>query len=674
MSITKSIGKNTLGGGKKMNVDLKTYNRSTHNVGYVWRNTQSPGTLVPFMCELSTANETWEIDLTHNIMTHPTVGPLFGSFKFQADVFTCPIRLYNAMLHNNALNVGLNMAQVKFPKIEVNIGRDSSTNENEEFSQINPSCLLSYLGIKGYGKVIKNTTTNANVRKNFTSTIAYYDIFKNYYANKQEEDFYIITKNQDINVYVADDMGGVNAGKEITANSAYIGILKEDAVSVVDFQNKTRILVGRGNQYGGYIWYRTRDLIEGEVIYNSWNIDGENKEMIIFKLTEKGELNNPVTLQNAVLETETGISKFKLEIIDNVRDDILSRGKGEFIVSNSYDFKYLQQLASRTNANGKYAPGVIDASMPWRGKQNYSNLNTTNNQFGLALKTYQSDMFNNWVNTDWIDGDNGINKITAVKIDPESNSFQLDTLNLAQKVYNMLNRIAVSGGTYQDWLETVYTGQYTNRSETPVYEGGMSTIVDFQEVISQSETADSPLGSLAGRGITRGQKGGHLVIKVDEPSYIIGICSLTPIVDYCQGNRFDTELDSLDDLHKPALDAIGFQDRIASTMDWRATTWEEGVRHDFSIGKQPAWIEYMTNVNKTFGNFALKDNEAFMVLNRWYETIYQNNYMDASTYIDPRKYNYIFADTSIDAMNFWVQIGLDIKRREPISAKVIPNM
>ena len=67
--------------------------------------------------------------------------------------------------------------------------------------------------------------------------------------------------------------------------------------------------------------------------------------------------------------------------------------------------------------------------------------NTKTNQFGLWVKTYQSDIFNNWVNTEWIDGDNGINAITAIKIDPESNSFQLDTLNLAKKVYDMLNRI-----------------------------------------------------------------------------------------------------------------------------------------------------------------------------------------------------------------------------------------
>ena len=50
----------------------------------------------------------------------------------------------------------------------------------------------------------------------------------------------------------------------------------------------------------------------------------------------------------------------------------------------------------------------------------------------------------------------------------------LDSLNIAQKVYNMLNRIAVSGGSYKDWIETVYTTDYYYRAyrdwETPVYE------------------------------------------------------------------------------------------------------------------------------------------------------------------------------------------------------------
>ena len=76
----------------------------------------APGTLVPFCKILMTPGDTHEIDLTHQIMTHPTIGPLFGSYKVQADIFQCPIRLYNAMLHNNALNIGLDMSKVKLPK------------------------------------------------------------------------------------------------------------------------------------------------------------------------------------------------------------------------------------------------------------------------------------------------------------------------------------------------------------------------------------------------------------------------------------------------------------------------------------------------------------------------------------------------------------------------------
>ena len=76
---------------------------------------------------------------------------------------------------------------------------------------------------------------------------------------------------------------------------------------------------------------------------------------------------------------------------------------------------------------------------------------------GMLLKTYDSDIFNNWVQTDWIDGAGGITEITSIDITANDGKLTMDALNLQQKVYNMLNRIAVSGGTYRDWLETVYT-------------------------------------------------------------------------------------------------------------------------------------------------------------------------------------------------------------------------
>ena len=139
-------------------------------------------------------------------------------------------------------------------------------------------------------------------------------------------------------------------------------------------------------------------------------------------------------------------------------------------------------------------------------------LNTTSSQYGLCLKTYNSDLLQNWINTEWIDGVTGINEISAV--DVSDGKLTMDALNLSQKIYNMLNRIAVSGGTYRDWLETVFTGgNYMERCETPMFEGGMSTEIVFQEVISNSASGGQPWGTLAGRGYDTGkQKGGHIKI------------------------------------------------------------------------------------------------------------------------------------------------------------------
>ena len=309
---------------------------------------------------------------------------------------------------------------------------------------------------------------------------------------------------------------------------------------------------------------------------------------------------------------------------------------------------------------------------------------STDPQYGLCLKTYNSDLLQNWVNTEWIDGVNGINEISAV--DVSNGQLTMDALNLAQKVYNMLNRIAVSGGTYRDWLETVFTGgNYMERCETPVFEGGMSQEIVFQEVISNSATANEPLGTLAGRGTsTQRQKGGHIKIKVTEPCYIIGIGSITPRIDYSQGNEFYVFHETLDDIHKPALDGIGYQDSV----NWKRAWWENQYatvsgalnRYQPAVGKTVAWIDYMTNINRTFGNFANNKSEAFMVMNRNYEFDSSisaggiSKIADLTTYIDPVKFNYIFADTNLDAMNFWVQTKFDIKCRRLISAKQIPNL
>nr|DAH72131.1 MAG TPA: Major capsid protein [Microviridae sp.] len=629
-----------------MQVDMRTYNRSTHDLSYVWRNTQSPGTLVPFICELALPGDVHEIQLSANVLTHPTVGPLFGSFKLQLDVFECPIRLYNAQLHNNKLGIGLDMSKVKFPIFKINYNKTTdnplTTKDSINNSQVNPSCLRSYLGFNGIGRILPTTGNNAIGEEQCMPELMYYDIFKNYYANLQEENAYYINVNSDIQA--------VNVqGKDYNPNNINAPIKSEDVVAItVEEGIKTEDLRLTVQTFRGSI-----EKIEPSEL----GTITAAKNTIGIKVTS--------TVYTALLKIESiygigggKLSTFKIDEVDLIREKILQAPTNTPYNIFDANIELMSKFGNRTN--------------------NY--LNTTFPQFGLCVKTYQSDLFNNWINTEWIDGENGISEITSVSV--TGGSFTIDALNLAQKVYNMMNRIAVSGGSYRDWIETVYTSNYIERAETPVYMGGMSDEIVFQEVINQSATEQEPLGSLAGRGkLAYNKKGGYLKIKVEEPSYIIGIVSITPRIDYSQGTKWDRNLKTMNDLHKPALDAIGFQDLITSKMAW----WDKIVTGNasyktYSAGKQPAWIDYMSNYNRTHGNFASGKSEEFMVLNRSYEIdkenikLNQSVIKDLTTYIDPTKFNYIFADQSLDAMNFWVQIGVDWKARRMMSAKVIPNL
>jgi hypothetical protein len=184
---------------------------------------------------------------------------------------------------------------------------------------------------------------------------------------------------------------------------------------------------------------------------------------------------------------------------------------------------------------------------------------------------------------------------------------------------------------------------------------------------------NQPLGDLAGRGVSSRPNGsGKLHFKVTEPSYIMGIMAITPLIDYSQGNDWDiVNLLTMDDLHKPALDGIGYEDSMNNQRAWWTRNLSTG--EDTSAGKTVAWINYMTNFNKSFGNFASGNSESFMCLNRNYErNSTDNSIADLTTYIDPAKHNEIFADTDRGAQNFWVQTAFDIKVRRNISAKQIP--
>ena len=679
--------KKTLGGDRirsesKMEVYLPNFGRSSHNVGKIIRTSQACGTIVPYWCQIGMDGTTFYIDITTKVKTLPTTGPVFGSFKHQIDVFVIPIRLYIAALHNNALGVGLNMSKVLLPQFQVFTGTASIYENDTNRGQVNPSSLLSYLGIKGFGR----SKVNPHLRS-FPAifNLAYWDIFKNYYANKQEENAYVITGIDHIwkSISVGD---GASWERTWTTNKStayriepseklpkYIKIEFEENVSP-EVVNEIQLLtndpgsaqkVNKLTKLGdSFIFERTdpealglREPLDPKRATKVFTYKVKKIIQIAYNMGATGE--SPITMPD---NQKIKLTSFPLKNIDDERSAILAAPS-----TSAYTVK---------NDKMPYAAATKTIELPNHDRtKTYRSSNAWYSQAGLAVKTYLSDRFNNWLNTEWIDGTTGgINAITAV--DVSDGKLTMDALILQKKIFNMLNRVAITDGTYQAWREATYGIRSTTLPESPIFCGGMQSEIAFDEIVSNSATDEEPLGTLAGRGVATMYKSGRgLKIKCTEPSMIIALGSITPRIDYSQGNKWWTRLHNMDDFHKPTLDAIGFQELIAEeAAAWTTETTEDFTHTYQSLGKQPSWIEYTTDVNETYGEFAAGMPLAFMCLNRVYEENSAGSIKNASTYIDPTIYNSIFAESRLSSQNFWVQVAFDVTARRVMSAKQIPNL
>lgn len=647
MAIVRTLGKNTLGDNNKMKIAMRDYDMSTHDISTICRTSLGVGMLVPFCKILCQKGDIIDINLINKTLSQPTLGPLFGSFKLQHFMFFGGFRLYNSWLHNNRTGIGMKMSDIKLPMM---VAKTRGTTTKAE-TNISASALYKYLGWSKSRRTGAKATEG--VEKNGVPLLLYLDIFKNFFANTQEKKFYML-KGGLSKLSIGPKIYNIPA-KNINVyptNNTSVGSFDESENWQLYWENVK--VLGRKN--GSDVITTMADL----------STDPTSKTITIDKVNSIiPEIVNVEFDKNIIKYIKTKLGQYDLKILDQIRDVILhKKGNEKLTISRP-------NVGGTNNGSEELAVFIDDL------------INSQENKLGgMLLKTYDSDIFNNWVQTEWIDGAGGITEITSIDITANEGKLTMDALNLQQKVYNMLNRIAVSGGTYRDWLETVYTaGKYLDRPETPVFIGGMTQYIEFDEVISKSATetayGNQPLGDIAAIG--RGGKplnNGHIHYQCEEPGYIMGLMAITPMVDYSQGNDFDLNLQTIDDLHKPALDGIGYQDLIQEQMVGETSTYDGGanisnMKH-LAANKTVAWIDYMTNYNRTFGDFATGEALDFMVLNRRYDVSDNNTIDDLTTYIDPQKYIEIFADTSIDSQNFWVQTVVQATRRGNYSAKQIP--
>lgn len=712
-----TLGGERLGSGNKVKQELHNYGMNSFNQSRNWWSTMAPGLLYPCFKEIGTNHGTFDIDIETFVRTLPTKGPLFGSFKMQVDLFNVPFRLYQGVLHNNPVDLGLHMNEVYLPAMMFRTidGKTApavagSTQDDE---QVSTNSLIKYMGISGAGHHANWANQNKDLKRSFQCVpeLGYYDIFKNYYSNKQEEYAYVIEPGKITEnvayltyAYYLDNQAGIRSEEladELTPESTTMPIYFDNTCKRY-YSDNVVVFINTGDGDSDIDEGRTikewRELCisilgpskPGIVFANADEWQGSSPQMIVYldEIAQAMGITGTLDLESSYIKiypkvsekpTYTGdihLEPFKLKNIDKMRAKLLS--------CNELGDQFMIDAAEQDDVNvWGYDSGVDQSGLPYIAclKQTEEKISyAAFNQTGLVTKTYQSDMFNNWLDNSLV------NTITnRTKIDTTSGGFTPDTLILQEKIYKYLNRVLVSGGTYYDWQEATYGEGVARMCEIPMYIGGMSTEIMFEEVIANNESDIAgryqALGALAGKGTQTGKKGGNNIhVRMDEPGYIIGIVSITPRISVFQGNDWDrTEIKTMDDLHKPELDGIGFQDLMVENMAWWNTVMlpdGDTIVHRDAVGKQTAWLHYQTAVDKVYGDFAKNDGYSFMVLSRQYEhdPSSPTAVKDLTAYIDPVKYNYAFAYQDLAAQNFWVEIAFKCISRRKMGAQQLPTL
>lgn len=661
--IRTTLGGDRLGSGNRQKIEMHNYYRSNHNLSCTRISSMAPGALYPMYTQIGLTGDTFDINLSAFVRTLPTEGPMFGAFKLQVDVFTADLRLYQAILHNNTTEIAYHMDQVLLPKMNI----DTYAEPTNKIGQFSKSSLLYYLGMAGAGR---GTTSGQIQRKiNAVPMLAYYDIFKNYYSNKQEENAYVVVSGQSTEQRtITSSINSAWVCNTINQDESCTQLeITEGSYDVQINQNQYLHIFGTNLLNGNLNNIKINADDRGDIANNNEYFIRDNQStdthLILECITPTSDWNYTVENKTSTESIITGqgsvrLQEFKLSNIDEMRKRLLTFWDlGEEIVIDADETLLPYQSVVGTNEN-EDGQAISKNCYPMQG---------------LVVKCYQSDWFNNWLDNEYVDLITEKSNVTVT-----NGTFSIDALNFAKKLYDHYNRIAVTGGTYDDWQKAAYGMVHYGKAEKPIYHGGMSSEVIFDEVVSSVGTADEPLGSLGGRGALKGRNGGHVVVKCNEPCIVMVMVSLTPRISYTQGNAwYLTELDSINDLHQPDFDRIGFQDLITEQLAWFDTRISptDGAITRSSVGKQPAWLQYQTDVNKCYGDFAEENGKGFMVLQRLYEQDNQTGAVkDITTYIDPTKYNYAFAVTSLTAQNFWTFLNLDIKARRLMSAKQMPNV
>lgn len=305
---------------------------------------------------------------------------------------------------------------------------------------------------------------------------------------------------------------------------------------------------------------------------------------------------------------------------------------------------------------------------------------------GFLLRTYMPDRMNVILNKDFYE-----KNVTSVQVSTAGDSFQIDQLVTAKKLWNSRNKDAMTSGTFKDWIKSHFGVTPKIMDDMPTFLGATSSNIIFEDIRATTFAKDGDveqyLGDKGSSGSGYLQSRRHRFVA-DRPGYLMVLASIVPRVDYYQSVDRYAFHGKLSDSFRPEFNNIGLQDVLISDLNYdfsgvnaAATMSDTNNPAKNAVGKQPAWIEYMTAVNKVRGTFCTTEKSWVLARDMRNNPALTGDVSTAgpvantnvSAYIHPDEWNQPFAVQDASAQNFLAQFFVREFTRSTVLKRLLPK-
>lgn len=641
------------------NVRLTEPKRSNFNLGRVNRFSASPGYVIPCYVEEILPNSYKRLDIEALIQTNATIAPLMGSFKARFDAFFVPTRLYYRHLDLNSLR----------------------PNFDDDFP-------YHYFKMPTTSTVVVNPNLNGPALSGNPTTMSAGNFYTGSWLFTSPDDSTAVA-NREMTLYVApsslmDYLGMFPVGYNA---ASWKGNKNLNAIPFIGYFDIWRNFYS--NPHDKYVPFRSQNLYFEPYAELTQDPSQELYDRYInIECFDR-------FIDSIVTASYDGESPRSVDVFATFAQTIVSDDYYGGVPSNRFNLSVPlfsgQQMARNYQTRDSFIP-----------------LDTRDGiHFGLLPKTYNDDYFNSRFLNSFVTYMEEQAQVTV-----EDNKFTISQLRLTNRIAKYVDKSVFSDTRFGSWIKAHFGVKTSQKLNIPQFLGSISTNVVFNDIYATAQTGEGDITSnkALGSRASLGQgymdnKGSFVEFNATEPGYLIVMFSLTPYVSYFQGIKKMYLKDNFYDMYRPEFDAVGYQDlqklemfAVGKTYNPFLTEADPSLyepvdinEFNVSIGKHPAYIEYMTSYDEAHGLFAQKFQYGAWVLNRPYSTnnydelvyqpvseesgvnVYYDPNFDATTYIRPEPYNSVFAvDKFTD--NFQIQCRFYDRTKQPMSKQILPHL